>query len=110
MAYASLDEFVRQLRLDNPTPDALAAAQRALDTAAEEIDSYLGYSTDTPAPDPPPPLVVTVNLERAGEHWKYLPFGVFAQGPETIPVLTARNSWYRHAQKLLPLKSAWGVS
>lgn len=111
-AYATRDEFVRQLRLDNPTPDALEAADRALAAATAEIDRYLGW-TDASGygslTGEQQQLVVTVNLDRAGEHWKFLPYGVMNQGPETVPVLTAKNSWYRHAQKLLPLKHSWGI-
>lgn len=108
-AYASTDELFRLLRIDSPTVDQTAAAERALSAAAEEINAFLGYTATDPAPDPPPALVVTVNLERAAEHWRFLPFGVLTSGPDTVPVLTARNSWYRHGQKLLPLKQAWGV-
>lgn len=109
MAYVTLEEFVRQLGLDSPTPERLADAQQAIDAAAEEIDSYLGYTTEAPAPDPVPALVVTVNIDRGKEHFRHLAFGVLNQGPETVPVLTFSNTWRRHAQKLLPLKTAWGV-
>ena len=70
MAYADVTELGMLLRLDAPTAQQTAAMQRALDEAAEEIDWELGYTTETPAPDPPPALVVGVNLNRAVEHWR----------------------------------------
>jgi hypothetical protein len=111
MAYVEIAELQRVLRIDAPTAAQTAAMQRVLDAAAEEIDWELDYTVDTPAPDPPPPLVVEVNLERAEEHWKqsYSPFGIVGQGPDTVPVIAARDSWYRHRLKLLPLKTSWGV-
>src|SRR6185436_16285445 len=112
MAYADVTELAMLLRLDAPTAQQTAAMQRALDEAAEEIDWELGYTTETPAPDPPPALVVGVNLNRAVEHWRqsYSPFGVIGVGSESEPIVTARNSWYRHARTLAPLKTSFGVA
>ena len=106
MAYATIAELQQLLRLDSPSPVQADAMQRALDEAAEEIDWELGYSPTSPAPDPPPPLVIGVNLDRAVEHWRqsYSPFGVIGIGAESEPIVTARNSWYRHHLKLRPLK------
>ena len=86
--------------------------ERVLEAAAVEIDWELGYTSLVPAPDPPPPLVVEVNLERAVEHWRQSssPFGVIGIGAESEPVVTARNSWYRHHLKLAPLKVSQGVA
>lgn len=86
--------------------------ERALAEAASEIDWELGYTAEAPAADPPPALVVGVNLDRAVEHYgqSYAPFGVMPFGGETTPIVTARNSWYRHALKLLPLKQHEGVA
>jgi hypothetical protein len=112
MAYADVAELQRLLKLPSATAAQLDAMQRVLDAAAEEIDWELGYTTDNPSPDPPPPLVVEVNLERAVEHWRQSesPFGVIGIGAETEPVVTARNSWYRHHLKLAPLKVHQGVA
>jgi hypothetical protein len=111
MAHAALDEFVRVLRLDNPTSDALVAAQRALDAAAQEIDSFLGEAlADTVVlTDEQTALLEQVNLDRATEHWRSTPFGALNQGPDIVPILVARNSFYRHAQNLASLKVSWGV-
>lgn len=112
MAYADVAELQSLLRLDSPTATQTQALQRALDEAAEEIDWELGYTAETPAPTPPPPLVVGVNLDRAVEHWRqsYSPFGVIGVGAESEPVVTARNSWYRHARKLAPLRQHRGIA
>lgn len=112
MAYATVEEFVRRLRLEAPTPAALTAAQQSLDAAAQEIDAYLGRLTATPPTLTPDQLalVAVVNLDRAGEHWRYTPYGALNTGPDLPPVITARDSWYRHARKLAPLKHAWGVA
>ena len=112
MAYAAVVELQSLLRLDSPTAQQTTAMTRVLDAAAEEIDWELGYTQTQPAPVPPPPLVVEVNLERAVEHWKqsYSPFGIIGIGAETTPIVAARDSWYRHARKLAPLKTQWGVA
>lgn len=112
VAYADVAELQLLLRIDSPTPTQTAAMQRALDEAAEEINWELGYTTDTPAPTPTPALVIGVNLDRAVEHWRqsYSPFGVIGIGSENEPVVTARNSWYRHHLKLQPLKHSQGIA
>ena len=112
MAYATVTELQLLLRIEAPTAQQLEAMQRALDEAAEEIDWELEYSAEAPAPDPPPPLVIGVNLDRAVEHWRqsYSPFGVIGIGGESEPVVTARNSWYRHHLKLRPLKQREGIA
>jgi len=113
MAYATTDQLTLLLNLQQPPPSAnqLEGMQRVLDAAAAEIDWELDYTVDTPAPVPPPPLVVQVNLARAVELWKetWTGFGIVPVGPEGMSVLTARDSWYRHARTLAPLKTSWGI-
>lgn len=110
-AYASVDELARILQLTSPLPTAaqIVALQRCLDAAALEIDSYLAPTA--PFYPPYPALVVEVNLERAVEHWKQeqSPFGIIVLGGESAPSYSSRNSWRRHANTLLPLKSSFGV-
>ena len=112
MSYAAVAELQTLLRLDSPTATQTAAMERCLEAAATEIDWELGYTAARPAPDPPPPLVVEVNLERAVEHWRQTmsPFGVIGIGAESEPIVTARNSWYRHHLKLAPLRAHEGVA
>jgi hypothetical protein len=110
MAYATVDEFVRRMQLSTPTADQLDAAQNCLDAATQEIDSHLGWLEATPTLSPEQTaLVGIVNLDRAAEHWRLTPFGALTQGPELPSVLTARDSWYRHARKLASLETEWGV-
>jgi hypothetical protein len=56
-------------------------------------------------------LVTEVNLERAVEHWQQQesPFGVIGLG-ESVPTVTAKDTWDRHANKLAPLKRTWGLA
>lgn len=112
MAYATVGELQFVLRIETPTQLQMEGMQRALDEAATEIDWELGYTAETPAPSPPSPLVHGVNIDRAVEHWRqqFSPFGVVGVGGEGEPIVTARNSWYRHALKLRPLKNTWGVA
>ncbi len=111
MAYAPVDELARILQM-SPTAAQVTALQRVLDAAATEIDSYLGPTVVGGFGDPPPPLVVEVNLERATEHWKseQSPFGIIVMGGDMPPSRTARNSWARHANKLQPLKFTFGFA
>lgn len=110
MAYAPVAELARILQIGTPTPAQEIALGRVLEAAALEIDSYLGRTS--PLPDPPPDLVVEVNLERAVEHWKQeqSPFGIVVLGGELPPGHAGQNAWRRHARTLLPLKQSWGVA
>ena len=112
MPYATVAELQELLKLPQPTSVQVARMERVLEAATTEIDWELGYTTTDPAPDPPPDLVVEVNLERAVEHWRQSssPFGVIGIGAESEPVVTARNSWYRHKLKLRPLKVHQGIA
>jgi hypothetical protein len=112
VGYVDVSELQRVLRIDAPTAAQTTAMNRVLDAAAEEIDWELDYTVDTPAPDPPPPIVVDVNLDRAVELWRlnWSPgFGAIPVGPDNLPIITARDGWYRHHLRLLPLKTSWGV-
>ncbi len=110
--YATVAELQELLKIPTPTATQTARMERVLEAAASEIDWELGYTTASPAPVPPPPLVVGVNLDRAVEHWRqsYSPFGVIGVGSENEPIVTARNSWYRHRLKLKPLKVSEGIA
>lgn len=109
MAYADAVELARILNLNSPSPAQEAALERVLEAAATEIDRYLGLAD--PMPEPPPALVVEVNLERAVEHWKQeqSPFGIVVLGGELPPGHAGQNAWRRHARTLLPLKESWGI-
>lgn len=110
--YASTSELATLVRVqESQRHDSLI---RVLKAAAAEIDSEIGTAdingTSLPYSNPPA-LVREVNLERAVEHWKQMqsPFGVIGMGEEIVPY-TARDTWDRHAHKLMPLKGHWGIA
>lgn len=107
MAYATPDELTPLLNNPGADPERL---QLVLDAAAEEIDWELGYSSETPAPSPPPALVHEVNLERAVELWKQGWTGAGVVPVNDAVVFTARNSWARHAATLAPLRGRRGIA
>jgi hypothetical protein len=112
VAYATLAEFIRLLRIEAPSVEQQASLQKCLDAATLEIDTHLSWLETPPATFTPEQqaLLTIVNLDRASEHWRNTPFGALNTGPDLPPVLTARDSWYRHARKLASLKTSWGVS
>jgi hypothetical protein len=110
--YATVNELALLVRVN--ATDRHAALHRALAAAADEIDSEIGTADISGVTLPygnPPPLVRTVNLERAVEHWKQAqsPFGLVNVG-DVGSMYTARDSWDRHAHKLQPLKGGWGIA
>jgi hypothetical protein len=111
VSYATADELIRRLSLQSPSAAASDAAQQCLDAATQEIDSHLGWLTTGPPSltAEQTALLTIVNLDRAAEHWRLTPYGALNQGPELPPVLTARDSFYRHARKLASLQTSWGV-
>jgi hypothetical protein len=121
VAYATVDELARRLGVTSPSADQLAYAQQCLDAAAGEIDSHLGWDAGAPAglTAEQTALLGIVNVNRAAEHWRLVPFGALGQGPELPSVLTARDSFYRHARALASLQhydattapsGGWGVA
>ena len=110
MAYATVDEFLRRMRVDTPSAAQTTAAQGALDAAFQEIRAYLGWLDTAPSLGTDElALLEVVNIDRAAEHWRLTPYGALGQGPDLPPVLTARDSFYRHRRKLASLKTSWGV-
>lgn len=112
--YATLAELQRVLQKTSPTTDEQTAMQRDLDTAAREIDWDLGYSPD----NPPPPadtaeygLLAAVNLDRAVELWAshQRPFGAQNAGPDMMPLVSPRDTWYRHHLRLNPLRTLYPI-
>ena len=113
MAYTDTTELARILKIRTPSAEQLVAMQRVIDTAEGEIDAELDRAADATAlAGWELALVEEVNLERAVEHWRQqeAPFGLIELGPELPAERTARDSWDRHAHKLAPLKSQWGIA
>jgi cob(I)alamin adenosyltransferase len=112
VAYATVDELTRRLGIAAPTTAQQDQAQQCLDAATQEIDSHLGWLASGPPLDltaEQQALLEIVNIDRAAEHWRLVPFGTLTQGPELPSVITARDSWYRHGRKLASLQTSWGV-
>lgn len=111
--YATVAELARILKIRSPTVEQTAAMERVLSVAAGEIDSEIDLAADAGALTGwQVALAAEVNLERAVEHWRQQesPFGLVGLGPELPAERTARDSWERHAHKLAPLKSQWGLA
>ena len=106
--YATVAELARLLKVDAATyEDQLTEVLRA---AAGEIDSELGRDGQV-TEQWELALCAQVNLERAEEHWKQraLSFGIIGLDVDS-PIRVARDTWDRHAHKLAPLKSSWGLA
>ena len=114
MAYTDIAELQRVLDKPSPTAAEQTAMQRDLDVAAREIDWDLDYTVDTPAPPTGTPeyeLLAEVNLDRAVELWAghNRPFGASAAGADVIPLVSPRDTWYRHHLRLNPLRTLYPI-
>lgn len=110
--YATRDELQRVLKLNNPSEAQQVALDRVLLAAAGEIDTELDRaSTDDALAGWQLALAAEVNLERAVEHWQQTgsPFGIVGLG-DLGPTQISRDSWTRHALKLQPMKTQWGIA
>lgn len=112
-AYATAEELARILKIRTPTTEQTAAMTRVLDAAAGEINAEIDRAdTDDDLAGWQLALVEEVNLERAVEHWQQMetPFGIIGLGADLGAIATSRDSWMRHALKLQPLKTRWGLA
>ena len=115
MAYVDVAELQRVLQKPSPTVDETAAMQRDIDVAAREIDWDLGFDpVDNPAPPTDTPeygLLSDVNLDRAVELWAahQRPFGAQNAGPDMVPLVSPRDTWYRHHLRLNPLRTLYPI-
>ena len=111
--YVEAAELARVLAVRQAASSADAAQtvamQRVIEAASAWIDSYL--APEAPYFPPYPALVVSACLDIANDMWKQeqSPFGVVVLGGEQGVAYPTRNAYRRHAQKLLPMKQAWGV-
>jgi hypothetical protein len=110
-AYATVSELARILKITNATAAQTAAMERVLAAAAGEINSEI-ERTNSDLSGWQLSLAAEVNLERAVEHWEQggAPFGIVGLGIATGGTHTATDSWNRHANKLAPLKTSWGLA
>lgn len=112
VAYATVSELARILKIRAPSDEQTDAMERVLLAAAGEINSEVDLASDEGLSSWQLALAAEVNLERAVEHWRAQesPFGLLAIGVDVPAERTAQNSWNRHAEKLAPLKSQWGFA
>jgi hypothetical protein len=110
--YATTEEFFRIIKVRSPSAEQETAAERVLLAAAGEINAEIDLASDEGLAGWQLSLAAEVNLERAVEHWRQQesPFGLVGLGPEMPAERTARDSWERHAHKLAPIKSQWGLA
>jgi hypothetical protein len=115
MAYVDIAELQRVLQKPSPTTDETTAMQRDLDVAAREIDWDLSIDpVENPAPATGTPeygLLADVNLDRAVELWAthQRPFGAQPGGPDMMPLVSPRDTWFRHHLRLNPLRTQYPV-
>ena len=89
--------------------------QRDIDVAAREIDWDMSWDpTTNPVPATGTPeyeLLTDVNLDRAVELWAAhsRPYGATAAGPDVVPLVSPRDTWYRHHLRLNPLRKNYPI-
>lgn len=113
VGYTTTEELARILKIRTPTDAQEDAFERVLLTASGEIDAEIDRAeTDDALAGWQLALVEEVNLERAVEHWQQMetPFGIIGLGADLGAIATSRDSWMRHALKLQPLKTQWGLA
>lgn len=113
MAYATVEELIRILKLRNVSVEQTVALERVLEMAAGEIDSEIDLAADSePLAGWQLSLAAEVNLERAAELWyeEEIRLGLVGIGTEIGPTRVTSNTWEKFAQKLAPLKAQWGVA
>lgn len=110
-AYATVTELARILKVRDPSDAQTIAMERVLLMSSGEINSEIGL-TNSDLSGWQLALAEEVTLERAVEHWRQQesPFGAIGLGTEFGPSFTSKDSWDRHANKLAPLKSSWGLA
>lgn len=110
--YATVDELFRILKIRNPSAEQSAAGERVLVAAAGEINSEIDLADGEALAGWQVALAAEVNLERAVEHWRQqeAPFGLIGLGAEMGGAFASTDTWGRHAHKLAPLKSQWGIA
>lgn len=111
--YTTVSELARVLRIRTPTSEQTAAMERALLTAAQEIDDEIDLSADTSLTSSQLAQVAQVNLDRAADLWRHTEnmAGVTGLlGDETAVAMPGRYSWARYAERLANVKDQWGLA
>ncbi len=86
--------------------------ERVLEDAATEINAECLGAGTVWFGTPYPATVIDVNLARAVETWHATEAagGILVLGTEGIPVRLAADTWNRHANRLVPFKTVWGMA
>jgi hypothetical protein len=110
--YTTTDELFRVLKVRSPSGDQTVAAQRAIDTAAGEINAEIDLAPGSELEAWELQLCSGVNLDRAADLWRHtesIP-GVLGALDESLALPVLRYSWERYAQRLAPVKDRWGIA
>ena len=107
--YGTVDELARILQITSPTVAQTAAMTRCLQAASFEADSFIARSTpltDSRQVD----LVTNAVYDIAREHWQQseVSFGIWENAMGAVVI--GRNTFARHAFKLLPVKENFGLA
>jgi len=107
--YGTVDELARILKIPSPTVAQTTAMTRCLEAASFEADSFMARTT--PFNDQRQlQLVTEVVLERAREHWQQeeVAFGIWENAVGAVVI--GRDTFARHALKLLSVKQGFGLA
>jgi predicted transcriptional regulator len=107
--YGSVDELARILKISAPTVAQTAAMSRCLEAASWQADSYMARTT--PFTDERQlELVTNAVYDIAREHWQQseVAFGIWEGAIGAVVI--ARDTFARHAFKLLSLKQGFGLA
>ena len=106
--YATPEQLADALHI-RPSAEKLPALNRALASAATEIDQDLDRFD--PLPEPPPEAIVATNIDRAVEWYKAADnaFGIIGT-EDTGAIRTRLDGFARHAHNISAYKQRWGIA
>lgn len=108
--YATVEELASLLKVNATT--FVVQLTRCLVVATGEIDADVGRPPENPLAGWELSLAAQVCLERGLEHWHQMrsAFGIVTLAEGTGQIWTPRDSWDRHAKKLMPLRASWAIA
>ncbi len=109
--FTTQDELFRVLRIRNATSDQMAAADRVLLAAAQEIMSEIDLSANELTAGQVS-VCESVNLDRAADLWRHTESapGILGVVDELQSTTPGRYSWGRYAARLSVVKDQWGLA
>ena len=111
--YATVAEFFRIIKKDNPSEAQTLAAQGDLATATLEINAEIDWADDHAAMTAEElALVKGVCLDRAADLWRHRESapGILGVVDEGVPSTPGRYSFARYVARLSVLKDQWGIA